>query len=47
MATEKAVIQQMEEEYPEIAREYKKILKELVTRFKIKIAFFTFKNLIY
>jgi hypothetical protein len=28
MATEKTVIQQMEEEYPEIAKEYKKILKE-------------------
>ena len=37
MATEKTTIQQMEEEYPEIAREYKKILKEQYELFSKKM----------
>ena len=45
MATEKTVIQQMEEEYPEIAREYKKILKEQYELFAGKMLDYGLDNI--
>jgi hypothetical protein len=45
MATEKTTIQQMEEEYPEIAREYKKILKEQYELFSKKMLDYGLDNI--
>ena len=45
MATEKSVTQQMEEEYPEIAKEYKKILKEQYELFAAKMLDYGLDNI--
>ena len=45
MAAEKTIIQQMEEEYPEVAREYKKVLKEQYELFAAKMLDYGLDNI--